>query len=192
MATSQPDAFIAPAGVAALLIWRRGATVWHDLAVGAVIGVAGAVKVNAAFICLGLAVPLIREHAWGRLLRTAAVAVVTTLGLYLFSYGPDSLRPLADASTRVISPSYWRLIQIIGLHLDPANPAATSLLIGVAWPLLLLALARYLYYRLSPDVPAAVAAICALTFAWVLVARGRRPGTPRWREPCSPCCRVTR
>ena len=38
------------------------------------------------------------------------------------------------------------------------------------WPLLLLALAWYLYNRLSPDVPAVLAATCALTFAWVLVA----------------------
>jgi hypothetical protein len=70
----------------------------------------------------------------------------------------------------VISPSFWRLFQIIGDHLDPANPSATSALIGVLWPPLLLALAWYLYNRLSPDVPAVLAATCALTFAWVLVA----------------------
>jgi hypothetical protein len=53
---------------------------------------------------------------------------------------------------------------------SPADPAATSTLIGVLWPPLLLALAWYPYHRLSPGVPAVLAATCALTFAWVLVA----------------------
>jgi hypothetical protein len=167
---AQLDAFIALAGIAAILISRRGATVWHDLAVGVVIGVAGGIKANAVFVGLGIAVPLIRERAWVRLLRTGAIAAVATFGLYFFSYGPNALKTLPGASTRVISPSIWKLIQIIGDHLDPANPSATSTLIGVLWPPLLLALAWYLYNRLSPDVPAVLAATCALTFAWVLVA----------------------
>src|SRR6202011_859053 len=138
---AQLDAFVALAGIAAILISRRGATVWHDLAVGAVIGVAGGIKVNAVFVGLGLAVPLIRERAWARLLRTGAFAAVTTFALYFFSYGPDALKPLPKASARVISPSFWQLFQFIGHHLDPANPAATSVLIGVLWPPLLLAVA---------------------------------------------------
>ena len=77
------------------------------------------------FVALGIAVPLIRDRAWVRLLRTAAVAAVATFGLYFFSYGADALKPLPKASARVISPSFWRLFQIIGHHLDPANPAAT-------------------------------------------------------------------
>ena len=47
---------------------------------------------------------------------------------------------------------------------------SANALIGVLWPLLLIALSWYLYNRLSPDVPAVLAATCALTFAWVLVA----------------------
>jgi hypothetical protein len=167
---AQLDAFIALAGIAAILISRRGATVWHDLAVAVAIGVAGGIKANAVFIGLGIAVPLIRERAWARLLRTGAAAAVVTFGLYSFSYGLEALRPLPEVSTRVISPSIWKLIEITGHHLDPANPSATSTLIGALWPPLLLALAWYLYNRLSPDVPAVLAATCALTFAWVLVA----------------------
>jgi len=34
----------------------------------------------------------------------------------------------------------------------------------------MLLLAWYLYNRLSPDVPTVVAATCALTFAWIVVA----------------------
>jgi len=167
---AQLDAFLALAGIAAILISRRGATAWHDLAVGMMIGVGAAIKVNAVFIVLGIAVSLIRERAWARLLRTGTVAAVATLGLYFLSYGENALKPLPRASTRVISPSIWRLIQMAGQHLDPANPSATSTLIGALWPPLFLALAWYLYNRLSPDVPAVLAATCALTFAWVLVA----------------------
>ncbi|MBV9208066.1 MAG: hypothetical protein JO037_22300, partial [Actinobacteria bacterium] len=167
---AQLDAFVALAGIAAIVISRRGASAWHDLAAGALIGVGGAIKANAVFVALGIAVPLIRERAWARLVRTAAAAAVAMLGLYLVSYGPDAFKPLPGASTRVISPSIWQLVKIIGENLDPANPSATSTLIGVLWPPLLLALAWYLYNRLSPDVPAVLAATCALTFAWVLVA----------------------
>jgi hypothetical protein len=42
----------------------------------------------------------------------------------------------------VISPSFWRLCQIIGDHV--ATPATIKTLIDVLWPLLLLALAWYL------------------------------------------------
>ncbi|MBV9092367.1 MAG: hypothetical protein JO132_00600 [Streptosporangiaceae bacterium] len=167
---AQLDAFLALAGIAAILISRRGATAWHDAAAGVLIGVACGIKVNAVFVALGIAVPLIRERAWARLLRTAAVAAVVTSGLYFSSYGLTALRPLPAASGRVITPSIWHVIQVIGDHLDPANPSATSALIGVAWPPLMIAVAWYLYNRLSPDVPAVLAATCALTFAWVLVA----------------------
>jgi hypothetical protein len=164
----QLDAFVALAGIAAILISRRGATFWHDLATGALIGVAMGIKINAGFVALGIAVPLIRERDWVRLLRTAAVAAVVTFCLYFFTYGVNALKPLPAASARVISPSFWWLFQLIGDHL--ASKATINTLTGVLWPLFLLALAWYLYNRLSPDVPAVLAATCALTFAWVLVA----------------------
>ena len=80
--------------------------------------------------------------------------------------------PLSKASTWVISPTVWRLVQEIGKLIDPSThaQALVTTMIGFAWPPLMLALAWYLYNRLSPDVPAVVAATCALTFAWVLVA----------------------
>ncbi|HEY1001143.1 MAG TPA: hypothetical protein VGD83_16010 [Streptosporangiaceae bacterium] len=164
------DTFVALAGIAAILISRRGATVWHDLAAGLVIGLAGGIKISAAFVGLGIAVPLIRERAWVRLLRTGAVAAVVTFGLYYFSYGLGALKPLPPASRWVIAPSIWRLVQMTSNHFHLMSSSATSTLIGVLWPPLLLALAWYLYNRLSPDVPAVLAATCALTFAWVLVA----------------------
>jgi hypothetical protein len=73
----------------------------------------------------------------------------------------------------IISPTIWRGLQEIVTHVHPHSPHALHLLntmIGFAWPPLMLALAWYLYKRLSPDVPTVVAATCALTFAWIVVA----------------------
>jgi hypothetical protein len=167
---AQLDVYVALAGIAAILISRRGTTLWYDVAAGMLIGVAGAIKVNAVLVGAGIAVALIRDRAWVRLLRTGAVAVVVTSGLYFFSYGLTAIRPLPTASSRVISPSIWGLIEGIANRVDPGHSSGVSAVIGVLWPPLLLALAWYLYNRLSPDVPAVLAATCALTFAWVLVA----------------------
>jgi hypothetical protein len=167
---AQLDAFLALAGIAAILVSRRGVSVWHDVAAGVLIGVADGIKVNGVFVGLGIVVPLIRQRAWARLLRTSAVALAATLGLYGISYGWHALKPVLNGSSLVISPSIWRLVQVIGDHYDPAHPALTSTLTDVLWPPLWLLVAWYLYNRLSPDVPAVLAATCALTFAWVLVA----------------------
>jgi hypothetical protein len=173
---AQLDVLLALAGIAAILISRRGTTVWHDLAVGALIGVGGAIKVNAIFVALGIAVPLIRERDWTRLLRTGAFAGVATFGLYSLSYGLSALKATWTGADRVISPSFWQLYQMVAHHVYPGHDAAVNTLMGLLWPPLLLALAWYLYNRLSPDVPAVLAATCALTFAWVIVA----PWTLPW------------
>ncbi len=159
------DAFVALFAIVAIVLSRRCTTVWHDLLLGVVVGVAGAIKVNAIFVGLGIAIPLMHDRAWARLARIGSVAGLTTLGLYYFSYGFSALKPLGSASELVISPTVWRLVEeIFGKgHL-------VTTMIGFAWPPLMLALAWYLYNRLSPDVPTVVAATCALTFAWVLVA----------------------
>jgi hypothetical protein len=159
------DGFVALFAIVAIVLSRRCTTVWHDLLVGVVVGVAGGIKVNAIFVALGIAIPLLHDRAWARLARIGSVAALTTLGLYYFSYGFGALKPLGEASTLVISPTAWRVVEgIFGSgHL-------VTTIIGFTWPPLMLALAWYLYNRLSPDVPTVVAATCALTFAWVLVA----------------------
>jgi hypothetical protein len=159
------DVFIALFAIAAIVLSRRCTTVWHDLVVGVLVGVAGGIKVNAIFVALGIAIPLLHDRAWARLARIGSIAALTTLGIYYFSYGFGALRPLGKASTLVISPTVWRGVEeIFGTgHL-------VTTMIGFAWPPLMLALAWYLYNRLSPDVPTVVAATCALIFAWVLVA----------------------
>jgi len=159
------DAFVALFAIMAILVSRRCTTVWHDVLVGVLVGVAGGIKVSAAFVALGIAIPLMHDRAWARLARIGSIAALTTLGVYYFSYGFGALRPLGKASTMVISPTVWRAVEgIFGTgHL-------VTTVIGFTWPPLMLALAWYLYNRLSPDVPTVVAATCALTFAWVVVA----------------------
>jgi len=159
------DALLALAAIAAVVLSRRCTRLRHDLAVGLLVGVAGGIKVNAALVALGIAIPLIHDRDWGRLIRIGVVAGCTTFGLYLFSYGLVALKPLETASQMVISPTIWRVLQMI----FGEGPLMTHVIGIVSWPLMLL-LAWYLYNRLSPDVPTVVAATCALTFAWMVVA----------------------
>jgi hypothetical protein len=151
--------------IMAIVVSRRCTTPWHDVVVGLLVGVALGVKVSAGLLALGIAITLMHDRAWARLARIAAVAAVTTLGLYYFSYGFVALKPLGGASTMIISPTVWRAVEAIF-----GSGHVVTTVIGFTWPPLMLALAWYLYNRLSPDVPTVVAATCALTFAWVVVA----------------------
>ena len=172
------DSLVALFAIAAIVLSRRCTRIRHDLVVALLVGVAGGIKVNAVFVALGIAVPLLHDRAWARLARIGAIAGVTTFGLYYFSYGLVALRPLGHASGMVISPTVWRGVQeIVTLSTRHSSHAAAAhatlmvnTLIGFSWPPLMLALAWYLYKRLSPDVPKVVAATCALTFAWIVVA----------------------
>jgi hypothetical protein len=165
------DAFLALVAIIAVVLSRRRASVANDILVGLMVGVAGGIKVTAALVALAIAIPLLHDRAWARLARTAAAALVTVLGLYYFTWGFSALGPTASASKQVISPSIWRLAQVIVQHnFGPGAEHTVTAVFGFAWPPLTLALAWYLYRRLSPDVPTVVAGTCALFFAWVLVA----------------------
>src|SRR5215469_5917368 len=107
------DGFVALAAIVAIVLSRRCTTAWHDLLVGLVVGVAGGIKVSAIFVALGIAIPLLHDRAWARLARIGSVAAVTTLGLYYFSYGFGALKPLGKASSLVISPTVWRLVEAV-------------------------------------------------------------------------------
>jgi hypothetical protein len=170
------DALLALAAIAAVVLARRCTRIWHEVAIGVLVGIAGGIKINAAFVALAIAIPLIHDRAWGRLLRIGVVAGLTTFCLYYFSYGLTALAPLRQASNLVISPTPWRLIQVTVQHYygDHAEATVTNAF-GFIWPPLMLLLAWYLYKRLSPDVPTVVAATCALTFAWMVVAPWQLP-----------------
>jgi hypothetical protein len=163
------DTYLALAAVTAIVLSRRCSRRWHDLVVGLLVGVSGGIQVNAGLVALGIAIPLIHDRSWARLARTAVAATVTTAGLYYFTWGFTALKPLWSASKLVGSP-VWRLIQACAQAVDPNRLPVVTTVIGFAWAPLMLALAWYLYNRLSPDVPAVVAATCALTFAWVIAA----------------------
>ena len=158
----------------------------QDFTVGLFVGLALGIKVNAAFVALAVAIPLLHDRAWGRLARTGAVAALTTFCLYFFSYGLAALEPLRKASTMVISPTLWRFLQLGVQHfLGKGAETMVTSTFGIIWPPLMLLLAWYLYNRLSPDVPTVVAATCALTFAWMVVVTlvaavvlGSRLGNP--------------
>jgi hypothetical protein len=170
------DTFLALAAIAAIVTARRCTRPWHDLIIGLLVGLTAGLKINAAFVALAIAIPLIHDRAWARLARTFAVAGLTTFCVYFFSYGLSVLGPLRQASTQVISPTLWRLAQVTVQHFwgGPVMHTMTTVF-GFAWEPLMLLLAWYLYNRLSPDVPTVVAATCALTFAWMVVAPWQLP-----------------
>jgi hypothetical protein len=101
------DALVALFAIVAIVMSRRNTSVRGDLLVGVLVGVAVGIKVNAIFVALGIAIPLLHGRAWVRLARIGSVAAATTLGLYYFSYGFDALKPLGQASSMVISPTVW-------------------------------------------------------------------------------------
>jgi len=165
------DTFVALLALVAIVASRRRPSIWIDVLIGLLVGTAIAIKISAVFVALGIAVSLVHDRAWLRLARTAVVAAAAVAALYLLSWGTTVLKPLVSASRLVITPSAWRLTQILVGRVfgDGALHAVTGVF-GFVWPLLMVALAWYLYNRLSPDVPTVVAGTCALTFAWVIVA----------------------
>jgi hypothetical protein len=171
------DALLALVAIAAIVVSRRCRTARHDLLVGLLVGLAGGIKISAAYVALAIAIPIVHDREWGRLARTCSVAGLTTAALYHFSWGFGALKPLGPASRMIISPTIWRLIQLMPQYIQHLHkpPAIAAVIIGYCWPPLMLALAWYLYNRLSPDVPTVVAATSALTFAWVIAANWSLP-----------------
>jgi len=164
------DALLALTAICAIVLSRRTKTVRDDILVGLFVGFSGAIKINAAYVALAIAIPLLHDRDWPRLLRTMSVAGVTVTALYYFSWGFGALAPLRGASRMVISPTIWRLLQVWAQQVNPSahSQDMVTTIIGFAWEPIMLAVAWYLYNRLSPDVPTVVAATCALTFAWVI------------------------
>ncbi len=162
------DALLALAAICAIVASRRTKTVRNDILVGVLVGISGGIKINAVYVAAAIAIPLLHDRDWKRLLRTMSIAGVTAAALYYFSWGFGALSPLRNASKMVISPTIWRLLQVWCQQINPHSHDTVTTIIGFSWPPLMLALAWYLYNRLSPDVPTVVAATCALTFAWVI------------------------
>jgi hypothetical protein len=81
-------------------VWRtrspRRAGKWGDVPIGVLIGLACGITINAVFIALGLAWPLLRRHEWMRTTRIARVSLAT-VALQYWPYGLVALKPIFSA-----------------------------------------------------------------------------------------------
>jgi hypothetical protein len=162
------DTFVAAAAICAIQVARRVVTVWGDVLVGVLIGVACGIKIYAVLIGVGLAVPLLMRREWMRTARMTAAAL-GTLGLAYGAYGIDALKPLIGGLKLVTLPSPWRVFELTGMALGVHEQTMASI-ISLLWPPALLIVAWFIYRRISSDQPREVVAPFALTFAWILVA----------------------
>lgn len=166
------DTLVASLAVCAIHLARRATRWHHDLFVGGLVGLACGVKISAALLGVGLALPLLRSGAWRQAARQACAAVLTLAVLYC-GYGLHALAPLSAASHQVSTPSLWTVFEQFCTAALGSRAAATAT--GVLWPILMLALAWVLRRRVPADTPAVVATTFALAFAWILTAPWSMP-----------------
>lgn len=161
------DTLVAALAVGAIAVAGQAPRLRGDLLVGLLVGLACSIKISAALLGLALLWPLLRERAWGRATRQTSVCLLVLLSGYGF-YGLHALVPLSAASHMVSAPTLWAPIQQLGQA--TVGRGATSTVISVAWPVLMLALTLLIHRRIPPETPLTVSAPFALAFAWVLVA----------------------
>ncbi|MGW3361169.1 hypothetical protein ACWDFL_38305 [Streptomyces bungoensis] len=166
------DTLVAGLAVCTIHLARK-TTLWHqDLIVGGLVGLACGVKISACLLGLGLAWPLLRSGAWRAAARQACAAALTLAALY-GAYGAHALVPLSAASRLVSTSSLWAVFdQYATAFLGPRGTAA---IVGVLWPVVMLALACTLRRRTAPSAPAVAALPFSLAFAWVLAAPWSMP-----------------
>jgi hypothetical protein len=162
------DTFVAAAAIGAIQVARRVTSLWGDVAVGVLIGLACGVKIYAVLIGIGLAYPLLRRREWLRVTLMTVVAVAT-LGIGYSFYGLDALKPVFGGLQLVTLPSPWRIVELIGQALG-IQQATMATIISCLWPAALLVVAWLVLKRISADQPREVVAPFALTYAWILVA----------------------
>jgi hypothetical protein len=185
------DTLIAGATVCALLLTRRSGSLLRDATAGAMLGAAAGVKIDAGFIAIGVAWPLLRERQWRRL----AIMTLPALAVMIGVYAPDGLHaltPLSSASKFVATASIWTLPWLAGRAL--IGPSAMSAVISALWPITLAGLAWYLGRRVSVGRTAAVC-VTVLMVAWIIAAPWAMPWytAPGWaalaRLPRNPLTR---
>jgi hypothetical protein len=169
------DTYASAAVVVAVQIARGSKRWWRYLAVGAAVGVACAFKINAGLVGAGLAWALIMRREWWNLLRLA-IGGAGTIALFYSFYGLHAFSQLLSASSLVATPSPWRAFQLalqsgFGAfgHADLGQTIASAAT-SIAWPILMVVVAVFIYRRISADQPAVVTVPFALCFAWIVVA----------------------
>ena len=166
------DTLIAALAVCAVHLARRAARPRDDLLVGLLVGLACGLKISAVLLGAGLLWALLRDRAWARMARQTCVFAVVSVASY-YPYGLHALAPLSSAARMVSVPSLWAAVQQLGRV--TVGPAVTSTAIGLAWPVLMLALAWVIHRRVPARAPLAVSAPFALGFAWILSAPWSMP-----------------
>lgn len=166
------DTFVALLAAAALAVSRRAAT-WHrDATVGVLLGLACCLKVSTGLVVAGVVVALLLERDRARALRLSAAAALTVVALYA-GYGLHALAPLGAAAHLVSVPSLWQAVQQLGD--STVGGALTDAVIGVAWPVVTIVVARRLRPRLPRATPLVVGIPFVLSLAWVLAAPWSMP-----------------
>jgi hypothetical protein len=146
--------------------------------IGVLIGLACGITINAVFIALGLAWPLLRRHEWMRTTRIALVALATA-ALQYWPYGLVTLKPIFGVLKPATLSSPWRVLELISAGLGgPAAEHTVATVLGYLWPIAMIIVAWFVYHGSSSDQPGEVTAPFALSYAWILVARGRSSGVP--------------
>jgi hypothetical protein len=162
------DTLVAGMAICAIQAARMLRHWWGDVLAGVLIGLACGVKVNAVLLGLGLTWALLRRRDWQRAARMTAAAVATVVLEYGY-YGLAGLHSLTGASTLILFPSPWRVVQICADALGLPHGGVTAA-IRLLWPVATLVVAWLIYRRIPADQPREVAAPFALAFAWVLTA----------------------
>jgi hypothetical protein len=164
------DTFVAAAAICSMQVARRvSGKWWGDILVGALIGVACGIKINAVLIAAGLAWPLLMRREWLRTARTAVVALAVVVAEYSY-YGLSAVKPLYNGSKWVTLPSPWWLLWEGGQAGDKTVQHVVTLIISCLWPVAMLIVAWLVYRRISSDQPREIVAPFALVYAWILVA----------------------
>ena len=162
------DTFVAAAAICAIQVARRVSSLYGDVLIGVLIGLACEIKIYAVLIGIGLAWPLLQRHEWMRTARIAAASLVT-VALGYGSYGLAALKPLFGGLQLATLPSPWRFFQLGGEALG-VDRATLATITSCIWPIALLVAAWFILRRISSDQPREVVTPFALTFAWILVA----------------------
>ncbi|MEU7305961.1 polyprenol phosphomannose-dependent alpha 1,6 mannosyltransferase MptB [Streptomyces sp. NPDC007189] len=166
------DTLVAGLAVCAVHLARKATRWHHDLIVGALVGLSCGVKISACLLGAGLAWPLLRSGTWRPALRQACGGALTLAAVY-GAYGAHALAPLSAASRLVSAPSLWAVFDQFGAAV--LGPRTATAIVGVLWPVVMIALAWLLHRRTAPHAPTVGALPFALAFAWVLAAPWSMP-----------------
>lgn len=165
------DTLVAAGTVAALRLTRPGSRLRGEFAAGVVLGAAVATKVDAGLVAATIAGSLLVRRRFRALTVLTGCALLTAVALYI-PFGLSALAPLSSASKLVALPSVWDLPWLAGRAV--LGSGATLTVIGVLWPLLMIAVVVLLLRRVVGAAEPATAVVLT-TIAWIVAAPWAMP-----------------